>query len=65
MDYKSTIDALLEVVVREGGSDLHLSEDRHPNLRTSGMLLPLLKTGDALEGMKAFMEKREPKFEGR
>lgn len=44
MDYKATIDALLEVVVREGGSDLHLSEDRHPNLRTSGALLPLLKT---------------------
>jgi enoyl-CoA hydratase/carnithine racemase len=28
-------------------------------------LLPLLKTGDALEGMKAFMEKREARFEGK
>jgi len=28
-------------------------------------LLPLFKTQDMAEGMKAFMEKREPKFEGR
>jgi enoyl-CoA hydratase/carnithine racemase len=28
-------------------------------------LLPLLKTKDAAEGMRAFMEKREAKFEGR
>jgi enoyl-CoA hydratase/carnithine racemase len=28
-------------------------------------LLPLLKTKDAAEGMRAFMEKREARFEGR
>lgn len=28
-------------------------------------LLPLFKTQDMAEGMKTFMEKREPKFEGR
>ncbi len=55
MDYKSTIDSLLEIVVREGGSDIHLSEDRHPTIRTSGQLLPLLKspllTHKDLDGM--------------
>ena len=28
-------------------------------------MLPLFKTQDMQEGIKAFMEKREPKFEGR
>ncbi|WP_247516066.1 hypothetical protein [Bradyrhizobium sp. 190] len=28
-------------------------------------LLPLFKTQDMHEGIRAFMEKREPKFEGR
>jgi enoyl-CoA hydratase/carnithine racemase len=31
----------------------------------SRLLLPLFKTQDMQEGIKAFMEKREPKFEGR
>jgi 1,4-dihydroxy-2-naphthoyl-CoA synthase len=33
-------------------------------IATAKLLLPLLKTQDMQEGTKAFMEKREPKFEG-
>ncbi len=31
----------------------------------TSLLLPLFKTQDMQEGIKAFIEKREPKFEGR
>jgi twitching motility protein PilT len=43
MSYKEQLEELLEVVVKEGASDLHLSEGRHPTLRVSGTLLPLVK----------------------
>lgn len=55
IDYKVQIEDLMETVVREGASDLHLSEGRHPTIRTSGMLLPLVKhaplTHQDIEGM--------------
>lgn len=54
-EYKIQIEELLETVFREGASDLHLSEGRHPTIRTSGMLLPLVKKGSLahkdIEGM--------------
>ncbi len=43
MSYKEQLDELLETVVKEGASDLHLSEGRHPTIRISGSLLPLVK----------------------
>ncbi len=43
MDYKAQLEELLMTVVKEGASDLHLSEGRHPTLRISGALLPLVK----------------------
>jgi twitching motility protein PilT len=42
-DYKKSLAELIETVVREGASDLHISEGRHPTIRVSGMLLPLVK----------------------
>ncbi len=42
-DYKIALADLVKTVVNEGASDLHLSEGRHPTIRVSGMLLPLVK----------------------
>lgn len=42
-DYKKELSDLLETVIREGASDLHLSEGRHPTLRVAGSLIPLTK----------------------
>lgn len=42
-DYKKELNNLLETVIKEGASDLHLSEGRHPTLRVAGSLIPLTK----------------------
>jgi len=42
-DYKTLLEKLISIVVKEGGSDLHLSEGRHPYIRVSGDLVPLQK----------------------
>jgi twitching motility protein PilT len=42
-DYKTVLADLVRTVTNEGASDLHLSEGRHPTIRVSGMLLPLVK----------------------
>lgn len=43
MDYEKDINTLVELVVKERASDLHVSEDRPPIIRMSGELVPLLK----------------------
>ncbi len=43
MEHKKHLDELLETVLKEGGSDLHLAEDKQPIIRVSGFLIPLLK----------------------
>lgn len=42
-DYKKEIDELIEIVISEGGSDLHISNGRHPTIRVLGTLVPLVK----------------------
>ncbi len=42
-DYKKLIDDLVAIVVKEGASDLHLSQGRNPIIRVTGFLIPLLK----------------------
>jgi len=43
MDYKKAIEDLVSLVVKEGASDLHLSAGRQPFIRSSGVLIPLVK----------------------
>lgn len=37
------LDTLIELVIKEGASDLHISEDRNPYIRVSSQLIPLSK----------------------
>jgi len=55
MDHKKELENLVETVVKEGASDLHIAEGRHPSIRVAGFLIPLVKhpvlTRADLEGM--------------
>jgi twitching motility protein PilT len=76
MDYKKVLDDLIQTVINEGASDLHLSDGRNPIIRVSGILIPLLKKDvlnkesilaflDILlneENKKIFLEKKEIDF---
>ena len=43
MEYKKQIEELVDMVIQEGASDLHLAEGRHPMVRISSVLIPLVK----------------------
>jgi twitching motility protein PilT len=43
IDYKKELDELINVVVKEAASDLHLSLNNYPIIRVDGVLVPLLK----------------------
>ncbi len=68
MNYKDELDELLATVVKEGASDLHLSEGRCPTIRISGSLFPLVKkpllTHEDIMGMLLVMigDEKEKKF---
>ena len=56
-EYKKELDELLETVVREGASDLHLSEGRHPTIRVAGSLVPLTRKAELTrEDTGAFLD---------
>ncbi len=42
-DGKALVSTFLDLVITEGGSDLHLSAGSHPIIRVSGSLVPLLQ----------------------
>jgi twitching motility protein PilT len=43
MDYAKDLNELVDLVIKEGASDLHVSEGRPPIIRISGQLIPLTK----------------------
>ena len=43
MDYRVELEDLVAVLVKEGGSDLHIGEGRQPVIRAAGFLIPLIK----------------------
>mgnify|MGYP000912500659 CR=1 FL=1 len=43
VDYAKELDDLVNIVVQENASDLHLSEGRNPTIRVAGFLVPLIK----------------------
>ncbi len=65
MDYRHELESLVEVLMRENGSDLHISEGRYPIVRVSGALVPLVKktvlTGEAVDGFVSVMLEEENK----
>src|ERR1039458_139102 len=42
-DYRKEIEDLISLIVKEGASDLHLSEGRPPIIRVNSNLIPLFK----------------------
>lgn len=56
MDFKKDIEELVSTVLREGASDLHLSQGRVPHIRVSGNLIPLAKKAVSTEAdMKGYI----------
>lgn len=75
-DFRQEIEDLILIVAKEGASDLHLTVGRHPTIRVSGSLIPIVKKpiltpedtlGLAMEilndeNKKIFLEHREVDF---
>lgn len=64
-EYKKIMEGLVDVVIKENGSDIHLSEGRHPMIRVAGSLIPLVKhkelTREDTAGILDFLTSEESK----
>ncbi len=57
MDYAKEIEDLVNLILKEGASDLHLSTGRQPIIRSAGNLIPLMKKPVLTENdMKGFSD---------
>lgn len=43
VDYKRELDDIIDIIMSENGSDIHLSTGSHPIIRVAGSLIPLVK----------------------
>ena len=59
VNYKKELEELIEILIEENGSDIHLSVDSHPVIRVVGSLVPLTKkpvlTAEDTEGFAKVM----------
>ena len=68
VDYKRELEDLIEIIISEKGSDIHLSVGAHPIIRVDGSLIPLMKkpvltNADALGFVRVLLTKdQEEKF---
>lgn len=61
MDYKQKLAALIDIVVAQGASDLHLSAGVQPTIRVSGSLTPILaETKLSAEDMMGLLSEMLP-----
>ena len=64
-NYQLQLKELLEIMIKEGASDLHISADNPPMLRVAGRLVPVLKTKKLLAidtwGLAQVLMKEEQK----
>ena len=57
MDPKTLIESLVDIVIKEGGSDLHLSAGRLPSIRVSAQLITLVNQQPVTqENMRGILE---------
>jgi twitching motility protein PilT len=57
MDYKKELAELVDFMIEQNASDLHLSEDRLPVIRAAGLLIPLVKKTElSRPDMKGFLD---------
>jgi twitching motility protein PilT len=68
VDYKRELEDLIQIIIAEKGSDIHLSVGSHPIIRVDGSLIPLMKkpiltNTDMLGFIKVLLTKdQETKF---
>ena len=58
-NYQQNLETLLDLVIQNGASDLHLGEGRHPFIRINGELTPIVQhpqlSKDDIVGMLGLM----------